>query len=118
MYPARKKSRLKPTRKALGSIYDASGSLIGHFDATHVWGRHGGEFGSYEAGVVSDRSGERVGVVRRGTLVHELHGAVAHCRHGDFIFPGGTRAGRYTGDEAGAAAAFLLHFHRKRRRET
>ena len=117
MYPPRKKSRWKPARKALGSVYDAAGGLIGHFDASHVWGRYGGEFGSYGAGVVSDDHGERVGVVRQRTLIHKVQGAVAYCQNGDFVFPGGTFAGRYTGDEAGAAAAFLLHFHRKRQKE-
>lgn len=117
MYPARKKSRWKPVRKPLGSVYDAGGGLIGHFDATHVWGRYGGEFGSYENGVVSDCSGERVGVVRQRTLIHELYGTIAHCLNGDFVFPGGIAAGRYTGDETGAAAAFLLHFHRMKQRE-
>ena len=118
MYPARKKSRWKRTRKALGSVYDAGGGLIGHFNETYVWGRYGGEVGSYEAGVVSDYSGERIGEVRGRTLIHELYGTVAYCRDGDFIFPGGIVAGRYTGDETGAAAAFLLHFHRKRQKET
>ena len=116
MYPALKKSRWKPKRKALGSVYDAGGGLVGHFDGSYVWGRHGGDVGSYEAGVVSDYRGKRVGVVRGRTLIHDLHGTLAHCREGDFVFPGGVPAGRYTGDEPGAAAAFLLHLHRKRRK--
>ncbi len=118
MYPALKKSRWKPRLKALGSIYDAGGALLGHFDATYVWGRYGGDFGSYQAGVVSDNRGKRVGAVRGRTLIHDLHGALAYCRDGDFVFPGGAPAGRYTGDESGAAAAFLLYLHRKRRKDS
>jgi hypothetical protein len=117
MYPALKKSRWKPKRKALGSVYDLGGGLVGRFDASYVWGRYGGDYGSYEKGVVSDHRGKRVGMVRGRTLIHDLHGALAYCRDGDFVFPGGALAGRYTGDESGAAAAFLLHLHRNRQRE-
>jgi len=113
MYPARKKSRWKEPRKALGSIYDAGGGLIGHFDARSVWGRYGGEFGAYAAGVAYDRNGDRVGVVKGATLLHDVLGPVAHSRAGAFVLPGGAPAGRYTGDESGASAAFLLYCHRK-----
>ena len=116
MYSALKKSRWKPKRKALGSVYDAGGGLVGHFDASYIWGRYGGELGSYAAGVVSDSRDTRVGIIRGRTLIHDVHGPVAHCQDGDFVFPGGASAGRYTGDETGAAAAFLLHLHRKRRK--
>src|SRR5687767_10491920 len=72
MYPARKKSRWKPNRKALGSVYGVGGGLVGHFDARYVWGRYGGDLGSYEAGVASDSSGRRVGIIRGRTLIHEM----------------------------------------------
>jgi len=77
MYPARKKSRWKTTRKALGSIYDAGGRLIGHFDASFVWGRYGGDFGSYAGEVVSDHRDDRVGIVHQRTMIHDIYGTVA-----------------------------------------
>jgi hypothetical protein len=118
LYPARKQSRWKPKRKPLGSVYTAGGGLIGHFGARHVWGRYGGELGGYVANEVFDSNGVRIGVIKERALIHDARGPVAYCRDGDFIFPGGDPAGRYTGDETGAAAAFLLHLHRKPLRDT
>jgi hypothetical protein len=105
---------METTPKPLGSIYDSGGGLIGHFNATSVWGQYGGKFGSYHAGVVTDHWSGRIGEVCRGTLIHSEDGEVVHFRDGNFFFPGGAYAGRYTGDEIGAAAAFLLYLHRRK----
>ena len=82
----------------------------------HVWGRYGGELGWYDAGIVFHRDGQRLGVIKQGTVIDDDDRAVAHCRNGDLVLQGGRCGGHYTGDESGAAAAFLLYLHRKRLR--